>query len=317
MGEPPVTVFYHADCLDGFGAAYCAWRRFGDAAEYVPLHHGQAWAAEQVAGHDVYVLDFSFPRASLEALAAQANSTRLLDHHATPVREWDAVLRDDPGSGCRQHVDVGIGLTVAFDMARSGARLAWDHFFPGQPLPWAIALIEDLDLWRFAYPETRAFGRALRVRAFSFAGWDRIVDACGAIGSPARSEAYERLLVEGGAIESFFAVEVERLAASAARVELPDADGRTVGGYAVNASAIFSSELGDALVARGGEFGMVWLVLPDGRVKGSLRSRGAVDVARIAERFGGGGHPRAAGFALPLARFVETFPGLFAGGAKA
>lgn len=29
---PLVTVLYHADCLDGFGAAYAAWRHFGDTA---------------------------------------------------------------------------------------------------------------------------------------------------------------------------------------------------------------------------------------------------------------------------------------------
>jgi phosphoesterase RecJ-like protein len=37
----------------------------------------------------------------------------------------------------------------------------------------------------------------------------------------------------------------------------------------------------------------------DGRVKISLRSRGAVDVCKIAEKFGGGGHKMAAGAHLP------------------
>lgn len=45
----------------------------------------------------------------------------------------------------------------------------------------------------------------------------------------------------------------------------------------------------------------------DGRVKVSLRSRGVLDVARVAGRFGGGGHPGAAGILLegPLARVRE------------
>jgi len=38
------------------------------------------------------------------------------------------------------------------------------------------------------------------------------------------------------------------------------------------------------------------VVQPDGRTRASLRSRKLVDVAAIAEAFGGGGHPRAAGF---------------------
>ena len=39
--------------------------------------------------------------------------------------------------------------------------------------------------------------------------------------------------------------------------------------------------------------------LPDQRVRLSLRSKGAVDVARIAETFGGGGHANASGCTLP------------------
>jgi len=45
-----------------------------------------------------------------------------------------------------------------------------------------------------------------------------------------------------------------------------------------------------------------------GRVKVSLRSVGSVDVASFARRFGGGGHTKAAGLALPgsLAEVQET-----------
>ena len=39
--------------------------------------------------------------------------------------------------------------------------------------------------------------------------------------------------------------------------------------------------------------------LPDGRYRVSLRSKGAVDVAKVAERFGGGGHQCASGCSLP------------------
>jgi phosphoesterase RecJ-like protein len=39
--------------------------------------------------------------------------------------------------------------------------------------------------------------------------------------------------------------------------------------------------------------------LPDGFIRLSLRSKGAVDVARVAEQFGGGGHANASGCTLP------------------
>ena len=44
--------------------------------------------------------------------------------------------------------------------------------------------------------------------------------------------------------------------------------------------------------------------LPDGRFRVSLRSKGTLDVARVAEGFGGGGHECASGCSLdgPLAQ---------------
>jgi phosphoesterase RecJ-like protein len=45
----------------------------------------------------------------------------------------------------------------------------------------------------------------------------------------------------------------------------------------------------------GVEVGLFFMEQPRGGVKVSLRSRAAVDVARIAEAFGGGGHRLAAG----------------------
>jgi len=43
----------------------------------------------------------------------------------------------------------------------------------------------------------------------------------------------------------------------------------------------------------------IYVELADGRVKCSLRSRGAIDVRQIAQKFGGGGHAMAAGTHLP------------------
>lgn len=49
---------------------------------------------------------------------------------------------------------------------------------------------------------------------------------------------------------------------------------------------------------RGVKLGMLFRELANGRIKVSFRSVGGVDVARLAERFGGGGHRRAAGASL-------------------
>jgi len=54
-----------------------------------------------------------------------------------------------------------------------------------------------------------------------------------------------------------------------------------------------------ALSIVGVEVAIFFRELPNGRYRVSLRSKGAVNVARIAERFGGGGHVCASGCSLP------------------
>ena len=53
-----------------------------------------------------------------------------------------------------------------------------------------------------------------------------------------------------------------------------------------------------ALSMQGVEVALFFRELPDGRFRVSLRSKGNVNVAAVAERFGGGGHQCASGCSL-------------------
>jgi phosphoesterase RecJ-like protein len=57
---------------------------------------------------------------------------------------------------------------------------------------------------------------------------------------------------------------------------------------------------------QGVEVGLLFMEQPRGGVKVSFRSRGAVDVARLAETFGGGGHRQASGAVLPDCSLPEA-----------
>lgn len=302
--QPATTVFYHADCLDGFGAAYAAWRRFGADADYRPMHYGNDWTPADVAHRDVYVLDFSFPPAVLKEIARRARSVTQIDHHASARADWAPQLAAAAGSSLARHAEGA--LAVLFDLDKSGARLAWEFFHPGTPVPAALLHVEDQDLWRFRLPGTRAFCRALRLRPFDFAEWQRLVD----VAEAPEAAPFRALLVEGEAIERFLAIEVSRLAASGlvGTVRLPqpgDPGAAPVEGLAINANAVFASDLGGALAERSGTFGLIWHLDADGWVKASLRGCNRLDMAALARQFGGGGHPNAAGFRLPWPRFAQ------------
>jgi len=269
MDKPmnPLIVF-HAPCPDGFGAAYAAWRRFGEKADYVGAEHG-AYPVLDVQGRDVFVLDFSFPRAQLEAMRQAARSLVILDHHKTAQEDLAAF----PGA--------------VFDMTRSGARLAWEYFHPDQALPRLLAYVEDRDLWNWALPESSDFLAYLDTLPFDFKVWNELASV--------GDDELRDILTIGRHMNAKF----DDLAATMAKAAEPV---RLCGiqGAKLNAPGVFTSKVGELLYSANGTFALLWRI-EKGRLCVGLRARkNTVDVAEMARRFGGGGHSAASGFSLAL-----------------
>lgn len=258
-------VLYHANCLDGFGAAFAAWKKFGYEAEYIAVNYGQE--PPPVSGKDVYILDFSYPRETLLKMAAVANTLTVLDHHKT--------ARDDLA-----------GLAFAkFDMEKSGCRLAWEHFHPEVELPAMLFHIEDRDLWEFTSPLTKPFCEALRNTCdMDFEIWDSINES---------SVSRFRLVDTGSSLLLVFDREVSELLKYAHKTPIA----LLKEGLACNAPPKYASELGDKLAELSGTYGVVYFYSGEtNEWRYSLRSIGGYDVSAIAKQFGGGGHKNAAGF---------------------
>ena len=322
-------IIYHADCPDGFGAALSAWKHFGDRAQYIPLHHGQHWQPADLADQSIYIFDYAFSPERLAELAGQARSVLQLDHHASARAEWATLLQAGP-DGTDSFTHPTLPLRAIFDLDKSGARLAWEHFFPETEIPLLLQHVEDMDLWRFALTDTRAFSRALRLQAMDFTTWDQLLAAM----PDSESPRYREMIAEGRAIEKFFEREIERLVHSRlvmpatlagesvdalqarrhgqALIEEENGWRQAIPGLAVNADALFTSELGHRLAERSGTFGLIWQLAADGEIKISLRAAGQLDVSRIASHYGGGGHRNAAGFRMAPQRFFREILGIAA-----
>lgn len=276
----PLIVF-HGRCMDGFTAAWAAWRFFEARAELMPASYGDAPPAD-VAGRDVFVLDFSYPRAELEALARGARSLLVLDHHRSAQEALE-------------------GLPFArFDMHRSGAALAWDHFFggpaTGRPRPWIVEYVQDRDLWTWQLPRSRevsAYLRSLPTGEDIDADLERWNDLA------ARDRVAE-VAPLGAAILAYQEQVIRDACRRAGVARLPGVD---VEVPCVNATELVS-EIGNEL-AREAPFAIVWHEDGNGARHYSLRSCGSnpahADVAAIARELGGGGHRHAAGFHVPAA----------------
>ncbi len=270
-------IVYHAECVDGFTAAWAAWRAIGARGQYLPAHHGAP--APAVAGRDVVMLDFAYSRQTSLALAAEAHSLLVLDHHKTALEE----LGDLP--------------FAQLDMEQSGAGLAWRHFHPGTGVPRLVGTVEDGDLWRHSLSDTRAVYLRLSYEPRTFANWDRIAQATSTLAG------FGAFAAEGRALQEERDFQVERLLLHSFQVHLAGQRGR-----AAEAPAALRSEVGHRLAQMSGTFGLVWY--PRGRgYRVSLRSLGEYDVERLARALGGGGHRNAAGFTLADRKMVLVMLG--------
>lgn len=246
-------------------AAWAVRKALGDG-DYIAANHGEA--PPEVTGRDVIIVDFSYRRAIMEAMSQQAKSLLVLDHHKSAQADLQ-----------------GLPFAV-FDMARSGAGMAWDWFHPGQPRPALVSLVEDVDLWRHELPGSREFQLRLEMEAMDFASWERIAGMSG--------QEHAAFIAEGAILKRAFDGEVAALLEDRYAVTLAGESG-----LAVNASSRYSSEAGHQLADLSGSFGMVWRQV-EGGLKISLRSCGEYDVSLLAAKFGGGGHRNAASFRVPV-----------------
>lgn len=303
-------VIYHADCTDGYGAAFAAWLKLGDEAEYLPMGYSDKLDPSKVQyeDRDIYILDFSFPREIMNNLFDNARRVVWLDHHKSAFEMWCETEREwyesDDGA-------------IVLNNSKSGAYLAWEYFHPDTEVPMLIQHIDDYDRWQFKLDGTKAFNKALWSYApWNFKDWQtRYVNKnelwSGAMQGSDLTSYYE----QGAAILRAHEQNVQSVVKQARKCRIPHNtiesdtgakifDPKT--GLAANCPPFLTSDVGHELANQSGTFGLCWTLSQTGlTAKCSLRSNGDYDVSAIARAFGGGGHRNAAGFETD----IETLMG--------
>src|SRR3989442_15683723 len=98
----PDLVLYHADCTEGFGAAWAIWKRY-PSAESIPADHGLP-PPVSCAGRRVVIVDFAYPRPILEEMAEEAMELQVLDHHITAKEALKGLPYEIGRASCRERV---------------------------------------------------------------------------------------------------------------------------------------------------------------------------------------------------------------------
>jgi oligoribonuclease NrnB/cAMP/cGMP phosphodiesterase (DHH superfamily) len=279
---PRDTVCLHHNDADGRASAAVVRRAYNRQVIAIEMNYGDSIQWDRIGpARRVVVVDFSLPLDDMQRLA-QGRELIWIDHHISAIRLLGEAARAWQGLQ---------------DTREAACVLTWRYLFPNQPVPRALVLISDRDVWRWAESDTGPFDAGL--------GQENT--------HPDNDDLWLPLLADDPAMLQGL-IESGRILRAA---QLYDIDKRLASyGYAV----IFEGQRTLAINARGnGDFGAAIRAMNyplaycyiDGIQNGRLMTfvtlfSSEVDVSRIAQKFGGGGHPGAAGFSFE--RAASPFP---------
>ena len=267
------------------GAAIALYLLFPDA-KYIAANYGTTEIdPTDIEGQSVAVVDFSFDEKNMQLIFDKCSYLLWVDHHETAInrlQNWMHRTCDNPK------------VDYVVDMQRSAAALTWKHIH--NYIPKLIEFVEDRDLWQSKFPQTRAVDLVLRSYGYDIKTWAQFFTKCGDkfIADTNKFLPKDNLLI------NWFDQQVNFLVSKAWPITL---DGYN--GYMVCCSPMFASDVGNKLAQLpNSQFGLSYVDTEHHRLY-SIRSDSIlINVARIAEKRGGGGHPKAAGFNQPLTPVV-------------
>jgi oligoribonuclease NrnB/cAMP/cGMP phosphodiesterase (DHH superfamily) len=278
--NPSLLCLYHDDA-DGRCSAAIVRRALGPSVELRAIDYGEVIPWELIEkSRKVVIVDFSLP---LEDMRRVQKTSELIwiDHHKTSL---EALSELNDVAGVRS-------------LEEAACVLTWRMFYPGQTVPRAVIYVGDRDIWRFAYDETAAFGEALRqedTRPWNDKLWKPLLDD--------EINRVEEMIERGAVLHQARMLRIER-EIKRYGFEVIFEGHRTL---AINARG--GGEMGAQIRKLGYEIGYCYI---EAEQNGNLRTfvtlySDRVDVSEIARKFGGGGHPGAAGFSIE--RTGSPFP---------
>lgn len=318
MEKKTALVITHKQCNDGLAAAWVIKDHFKSKGVelkeediYFLAHTGEQLEDLEQLGfwqklHDhpeietIYVTDFSLYLDPLNLISIISPRLKVveIDHHKT------AFERDQATKSVIYDLTVSGRYESYMDVRMSGAVLTWLYFNKGyrnqdtdhltqaeldtmldKEVPKWILYIQDRDIWKWRYPESKAF-------CYTFMNMGLSLEDLGQFVYSSVVESYINkgdfgLLVQQN--------QIDLLMENTTDIVYP-LDGKVLKGKAVNVNQFFTSDIGNQLVRQKGvDFALTYSY--NGQYwKCGLRSKTDVDISKIASAFGGGGHAQASGF---------------------
>ena len=265
--------YFHND-MDGIASASIVKKVYPNA-KFQAVDYGDDWDASDIINSKCIIVDFSFD--NMEELKQYPDILCWIDHHKSAMEKNKELWDSDEIDGLR-------------DITKSGCELTWDWFFPHEKVPRAIELIGDRDMWKFKYgDETRAFHEFVSSR-YKEPNIDLLNLKIDSFMDEFTTEDIGRMLLEKKREQ------INKSFEQGTDIKFHSHKTRLINTN-LNVSGVGEYCYKD----KGYPIALIWSKRGD-KIVCSLRSN-TIDVGKIAESHGGGGHKFASGFTL--ANFKE------------
>lgn len=278
-------IVYHHPCSDGYTAAAAAFAKFGwsHGTAYVKLSLERPTYLQHLEDSceedTIYFVDCC-PK--VDDIKFLKGNIVILDHHKTNKEDFEQILEMRPE------------ITGVFDMERSGAGIAWDYFHKGKTRPLIVDLVEDRDLWRFKYNDSKAFFYGTDIQNETLESYTNLFY---------NPERVKEIIKRGKAVVEY--IDSKIFLACTHNIKIIPFHG--IRAIFINATENVSDVGNKALeLYPQADITIVYQHYPTtNEVKLSLRSRRSenIDVSELCKTYGGGGHKNASGCVVTM----ETF----------
>jgi uncharacterized protein len=272
-----IICFYHSSDLDGQCSGAILKHRYPQAELY-PINYGNPFPWNEIEAADtVFMIDFSLLPEDMVRLSRLCDLT-WIDHHKMVIEAVDKI---------------GVAIKGLRRVDDAACELTWEFLFPDVPMPRFIRLLGRYDVWDQSDPkrwveEILPFQYGMRVRDTDPKEnneWWQVI-----LSGPKRLDISD-VLSQGRAIQGYLKENNRRYMRSYSYETTFDGYCALVVNAGGTSSLLFESAYDparhDLMVAYCCIRGERWGV--------SLYSD-KVDVAEIAKKYGGAGHPGASGF---------------------
>lgn len=292
-----MIAFYHSRDLDGWCSGAIIKLKYPDC-ELIGYDYGQPFPFYKCWNQEVIMVDVSLqPLRKMIDLSSICKLT-WIDHHKGAIDDYNIALQ-------KEIINVTWKINAVLDTKLSACELTWKYLFPNMPIPTAVTLLGRYDTFRKTegfWTETINFQYGMRLICNSPETFPKVF----LFDEMVLYSQIEHVMKNGEIVLKYQSQVDESTAKKAFIIDFEGHPALTVNGIQFNSQAfksVYDPEKHDIM--------MMFQYEPSiNQWKFSIYTeKEGIDCAAIAKKYGGGGHPKAAGFQLTNDAFNDLiFP---------